>query len=872
MSLTVQCCSVERQEKDCYTDLPHPRLFYQLASNQPGTKQTAYQIQMPGWDSGRVEGEQPPYIILRAALRPFARYDVTLTVWDNHGQTASGTAFFATARMGTPWQAAWITDRRIVTKKKQSPQPVTLRRQFQIDRKVHRAIVMATAVGNYFLNCNGQRLGENMLAPGYTSYENVLQYQVYDITSLLQAENTLSAVVSGGWAVGYFGFMGASCAYAPRQMFMGEIRLEYADGTVEVIGTDGAWESSLDGPYRAAGIYEGVSYDARITPTAMQWKAADIGTWRYHPRILATYGVLPFRQEILHPIEQRTSRRGGTIYDFGQNCSAVVRLHIKKASAGQQIIVKHAEVLVDGEIFTSNLRHAQAMVAYICKDGPQEFVPELTTMGFRYVRIQGIAPEDLDVSAQVVSSLGQPTGGFRCSDERLNRLQSNIQWGARSNFVDIPTDCPQRDERMGWTGDIAVFASTACFNFETGRFFDKWLRDVLLDQGKGGGVPFVIPAGKLPIPIFATAGWSDCAALVPWAQYLKSGDKALLKRQYPGMKKLLKAEKFWAGFLSAGRRRFVWKWPFQFGDWLSPGETQKQWTYKGTWIATAYFYNTAHIVAQAAHVLGEAKDEACCLKLMDQIQRSYRDVFTDGVGRLGYEFESGYICPIYFGMLSPREREEMGNHLTQLVRNNRHKVNTGFLGTPYLLFALSDTGHSEDAYRVLLQEDCPGWLYTVRMGATTIWERWDALLPDGSVNLSNDQAGGKSASSKDFDPEDQTAPSMTSFNHYAYGAVGDWLYRRCVGMEAMEAGWRRFRVAPVVGGELTWAEARTATPYGEACARWSLDDGLFVLTIHVPVGSMCEARLPDGTVQELDSGDHTLRCEEKNRESHSIEN
>ena len=754
----------------------------------------------------------------------------------------------------------WITDQSIPVDKKTSPVPLSVRKTFGLDKPLRRAVLYATAVGNYYVTVNGQKITQEMLAPGYTSYAKYLQYQAYDVTEYLQAENELCAVVSGGWAVGFFGFMGAARAFAPRQLFCCDLVLEYQGGGTQTIATDQTWSVSTRGAYSVAGLYEGVYYDARITPANTPWKPADVAGWRFHPALRCTYGVLARRQEQLRPVEQHPSKRGGTIYDFGQNCSAVVCMKIKNAKEGQCIRVRHAEVLVDGEVFTSNLRKAQASITYICRAGDQEFTPELTTMGFRYVRVQGVEPENLAITAQVVSSLGAPTGGFACSDERLNRLQQNIQWGARSNFVDIPTDCPQRDERMGWTGDIAVFAATACFNFDTARFFDKWLLDVIADQGPGGGIPLVVPAGRLPIPTFATAGWGDCAALVPWAQYWKDGSRALVERQYKSITKLLHAEKFWAGFASLGQKRYIWKWPFQFGDWLSPGENAKQWRDKGPWIATAYFYNTAHIAAELAHTLGRAADEEKHRSLMAKIESAYRAVFLDENGLLKNEFQSAYICPIYFGMFDAAERAKMGDRLARLARENDYKIATGFLGTPYLLFALSDTGHADTAYRVLLNEECPGWLYPVRMGATTIWERWDALLPDGSVNLSNDQANGANASSADFDPEDQSAPSMTSFNHYAYGAVGDWLYRRVAGLEALEPGWKRFRVQPLPGGGLTWAQAYTRTPYGTARAKWEIKGKDFVLTVEVPQGTVCEATLPGGEKQTLPGGVHELRC------------
>ena len=861
MTLSIQNIQVEHLARSIFTDCLTPKLSYHLISDQPDTKQIAYRVQAGKWDSGRIEMEQIPYITLHGERRPFGIYSVRLTVWDNHGEEATAETVFCSGKLEEPWKGKWITDKSIKTDKKHSPRPFSAMKKFRVNKELKRALICATAVGNYCVTVNEQKITDDMLAPGYTSYPHTLQYQIYDITDFLhEGDNTVEAVVSGGWAVGLYGGPARSCNFAPRQLFKCELRMEYEDGTTEIVATDREWLVSSQGAYRLAGLYEGVEYDARINSRNTAWKKADTATWKYHPQMLCTYGTLAFRQELLKPVEQHMSKRGGIIYDFGQNCAAVVCLNIKGAKSGQKITVRHAEVLMDGEIFTSNLRNADATVHYICTDGDQFYSPELTTMGFRYVRVQGIEPEKLEITAQVVSSAGKPIGGFSCSDDRLNQLQKNIQWGARSNFVDIPTDCPQRDERLGWTGDIAIFSSTATFNFDMSRFFDKWLLDVKNEQVSTGGVPWIIPAGKTFFPPMATAGWGDCASLVPWAEYLKNGDLSLVERQYISVKKLLKAEKSWSRMLSVGDNRYIWKGLFQFGDWLSPGEGMKEWSYKGKWIATAYFYNTAHIAAIFAEKLNLTNEAQNWRELMKKIEEAYRSVFTDGHGRLHEEFQSGYICPIHFGMLGENERQEMGNRLAVLAKKNGWRIDTGFLGTPYLLFALSDTGHVEEAYRVLMNEKCPGWIYAIRMGATTIWERWDAILPDGRINMSLDQAGSKAASSDDYDPEDQSAPSMTSFNHYSYGAVGDWLYRRLAGLEAEEPGWKQFRLAPIPGGGITHTEVFTETPYGKVVAGWKIENSHFTLSVSVPVGTKCRMVLPDGTEELLPSGAHERSC------------
>lgn len=762
-------------------------------------------------------------------------------------------------RAGIFSKAQWITDKSVVTSKDRSPVPMTFYKHLKLKEKPENVMLYATAFGNYICRINGSRIGRDVLAPGYTSYSHRLQYQQYDVTELFQEENDILFVVSGGWAVGFYGFIGTTKAAAKRQLLLAELHIRYGDGSEDVIGTDSAFGVCSSGAYKTAGIYEGVSFDARIDEIALDYKAADIGRAKYSPKLIPSNGTLATFAEELYPIAHHMSARGGLIYDFGQNFSGVVRLKIKNAKAGQKITVKHAEVLVDGEIFTSNLRKARAELEYICHEGKQEYTAELTTMGFRYIRVQGAKPEDYDVSAFVVSSINDITGRFSCSNELLNSLQRNIVWGGRSNFVDIPTDCPQRDERMGWTGDIAVFARTACANFDMKEFLGKWLEDVRLEQGFGGGIPMVVPKGKNPVPVFAIAGWSDCASMVPWALYCATGDKAILSQSYNSMKRLCKAESFWSNFFRFGKYRYTWKGLFQFGDWCAPGESAKIWRKKGTWLGTAYHYHTCDILRKSAVILGLPEDEKKYDILCRKAADAYRRAFTDGHGKLNYEFTSGYVCPIYFGMVDGEEKQAMGDNLVRLVRDNGYRLSTGFLGTPYILFALADTGHIEDAYRVLLQEECPGWMYTVKAGGTTIWEKWDALKPDGSINLAAGD-GEDQTSSKEFDPEDQSAPSMTSFNHYAYGAVGDFFYRRIAGIEAMSGGYRSYRIRPLPGGDLSWVEAEVMTANGSLKSRWEISDDLFKIKITSPEDSDGILIMPDGSMEKLNVGENNFSC------------
>lgn len=825
-----------------------PRISFSLSSDRPGEALGRAEIIVGGW---KTETRDQINNLYGGAMKPFTAYPVDVRAEGESGETAEAHASFSTGRLDLPWAAKWITDLSYDFPEKKSPAPMMFRRAFAPKKRVRRALVCATALGVYDLYLNGERVGEDYFAPGFTSYLHQIQYQIYDVTGMLAPDNRLAAVVAGGWAAGSFTYKRKSKISADRQAFLCELRLEYEDGETEVVGTDESWEVAVGGPYRAAEWYDGEVYDARFTLDAAPWKRADVTRPRGDPKLIAQYGPPVRARGTLLPVSRTVAPSGELIYDFGQNFAGVISAEIEGES-GREIVFRHAEVLVGGELFTKSLRTARAEARYTCKDGAQSYSPRLTYMGFRYVGVRGIAPEKLKLAALVLHSDFEETGSFSCSDELLNRLQENIRWGGKSNFVDIPTDCPQRDERQGWTGDFAVFARAACWNFDLSAFVGKWLLDMRAEQGPGGGLPMVIPRAGDMWPAMANSCWGDSCVLVPWAEYLARGDKSLLERQYPAIRKFLKAAKRWAGLFSVtptGRR--VWRFPFHFGDWCAPNEGVRDWLRKGKWVGTAYFANSCGIAAEIADILGKPEDAAYYARLRGEIARAYRRAFTDGSGTLKKEFQTGYALPLHFGMTEGRETRRMADNLARLVRAAGNHLTTGFTGTPYLLFALSDNGHADAAYDLLMQRSCPSWLYEVAAGGTTIWERWDALRPDGTVNI-GDLSGDTS--------DEASGGGMVSFNHYANGAVGDFLYRRVAGIEATGGGYRTFRVAPVPGGGLTWAEGSVLTPYGKIAARWEIADGTFRITVDVPVSTRCALTLPDGQTHELTGGRHSFSC------------
>jgi len=832
----------------CVTDRAHPGFSFAVESDRPGAALKSARLSVNGWSTDGPDQLGTAY--QGPALAPFTVYTAELTAADDGGETDRAELRFETGRMGEPWRGKWISDAGYsFTEKKVSPVPMLFRKTFSLKKKAVRARVYATAMGIYELELNGRKVGEEYFAPGFTSYRTRLQYQTYDVAGLLAGENTLTAVVAGGWAVGSFVFTRKNRITADRQALLLELRVTYDDGSEEVIGTDESWDVTEEGPWRMADLYDGETYDATVDVNAVTWRKAAAERLRAAPKIEAADGAPVKAHEVLRPVSCSETAEG-LVYDFGQNFAGVVKLRLKNARRGQTVTVRHAEILnPDGTLNTAFLRTAKATATYICADGEQEYSPRLTYMGFRYICVAGIGREDLEVSALALYSDLRSTGSFTCSDERLNRLQSNILWSSKSNLMDIPTDCPQRDERMGWTGDIAVFAPTACFNFDMSRFLDKWLADVRAEQLPSGGIPNTVPVQgygfPATMPKMAVAWWGDACVLVPWAEYQARGDLEVLRRMYPTMKKYVKACKFWCGF-GFGKKRYIWDIPgaLGFGDWVAPDVPQmSQWQARIKWTGTASLRNTSAIVAKVAELLGEQEDAAYYTDLSEKTADAYCAVLTDGEGKLLQEFQTGYVLPLYLDMFPTAEvRKKAVENLVRLVERSDYCIGTGFPGTPYILFALADNGRADVAYQMLLNTKCPSWLYEVRMGATTIWERWDGLDENGVCPIGDDGTD-----------------SMISYNHYASGAVGDFLYRRVAGIEPAEAGYRRFRVAPVVGEGITSAAASVETPYGTAASDWKVENGEFSITVQVPVGTECELRLPDGTQKTLKSGTYVCR-------------
>ena len=726
---------------------------------------------------------------------------------------------------------------------------VVLTRELTLDQprdQVTDARLRATAHGVYEAQIDGEPVTESVLNPGWTAYEWRLQVQEFDVTDLIRAGGSrLEVTVANGWWRGDLGFEKAMANYGQEIGFAGQLDITFADGTVQSIVTDADWAgSSSDSP--AASLYGGQRIDARLRsqePQALPVRALEFDRSRLVPQV----GPLIKRQETIAPVEVWTSPSGKTLVDFGQNLIGWLRLRVQ-GEAGAEIVVRHAEVLEHGELGTRPLRGADATDTFVLSGGEDVFEPTLTFHGFRYAEVTGfpgeITPEA--VEAVVVHSQMERTGWFECSDALVNQLVSNSIWGQKGNFLDVPTDCPQRDERLGWTGDIAAYAATAAFQFDSADFLHKWLLDVQAEtaHNPGGYVPYVVP-DVLKYADFAshiefgnawqgpTAVWGDATVWVPQSLWHAYGDRARLAAHYPGM--VLHLESVERVLSDSG----LWDTGFQFGDWLdpdaSPHDPAAAKADKGV-VATACLYRSARFAASTARELGKAEEAQRWEALAARVRAAFAEHYVGADGRITSDCATVYALAICFDLLDDDIRAAAGARLADVVADREYKVTTGFAGTPYVTWALSETGHVDAAYRLLLEKECPSWLYPVTIGATTIWERWDSMLPDGTIN-----------------PGD-----MTSFNHYALGAVADWLYQVVAGIRPAAPGYAEVLFKPTPGPGLDWAKAALDSPHGRIECGWRREGSAYVVDVLVPEGVSATAELPDGTVQALSSGAHTL--------------
>ena len=823
-----------------------PRLTWQVVPAIAGLRQLGYEIEASSSDafstllgsSGQVDGDEQvavpspgPDLVSREIRchRVRIRTSAGWTEWSPVLRTEAGLLH------ADDWTALAVTLPGDPGRDRQAPAPV-LRREFDLSAGVARARLYVTSLGLHDVTLNGRRVSDTLLAPGWTPYHQRLTGESYDVTGLLSSgPNVVCATLGDGWFLGRLGWDPGHdrCVYGQDVALIAQLELDLDDGTTHRIVTDGSWMVST-AETRAADLYDGSIIDLRSRDPRVFLPGHDMDSWvpaavvPFDPAIIVPRIAPPVRPVAVMPVEP-VARPGGCIqYDGGQNISGFVRLRVR-GLRGDTVTVRHAEVLEpDGSLHTLSLRSAKATDIYTLADAEiVELEPAFTFHGFRYAEVDTTA-EILGATFVAISCDMPRRARFECSEPRLERLHENVVWSQRDNFVSVPTDCPQRDERLGWTGDAQAFAPTASTLFDSQSFWASWLRDLALEQDDLLGVPSVVPNVVVEGEArFGRAGWGDAATMVPWAVYESYGDPAILRDQLDSMRRWvvsLRAREGADGLLGSA---------MQFGDWLDPdAPAARPWEAKTSsdFLANAYYSWSARLAGDAAALLGDASWAAECHAIADRVGHATWVRW----GAHAITTQTGCAVALRFGLVPRADRGAVGEALARLVRDVGGRVATGFLGTPLILPALADVGRIDEAYHMLLRREMPSWLYQVEQGATTIWERWDAILPDGSIH------SGAMSTPPDMPTTEGHEPNMLSFNHYAYGAVMDWVYRHVAGIapDPARPGYRAVTFAPQPAVGIDWARGSIDSPYGRLAIDWRIDGaGMLRADVELPFGS-----------------------------------
>lgn len=831
-----------------------PRLSWTVAADEPSWVQDWAELRC-GDEVVRLEG--PDSVLVAWPFAPLAPGVETAVEVRASATSGTTTLWSAPLPLTAVSSEGWIARPIALPSPDAVARPGMFRRAFGLDRRVRRALLHYTALGVVEMSVNGRPVDDTVLAPGWTSYRQRLTFETADVTaSLLAGENVLAARLAGGWWTEEYHVLTAPKRhYGDQPRLLAQLELRYEDGGHEIIATDDGWGALADPALTDSGIYAGERFDARYSDEAWQRPGFDASSWDAAdaldediplptPRMSA-----PVRRIETRRVEQvLDAPSGGVILDFGQNLVGRLRLRVR-GERGTVLTIRHAEVLDDGDLALRPLRRAAATDEYVLAgDGEEMWEPRFTFHGFRYARIEGWpgAFDPADVEAVVLHTDMRRTGWFDSSDALLNRFHENVVWTMRGNYLAVPMDCPQRDERLGWTGDTQLFAPTAAFLFDTEGFFLSWLRDLALEQRENDGIvplfaPNVVPGFASRGPI---AAWGDAIAIIPELLAQRSGDTALLEEFLPSMvawldrvHDALDEDGLW----TAGR---------QLGDWLDPnappnaparGRTDSE------IVATAYFVHTSRLVARIAAERGEDAVAERLAAASERSRRAYLDTYVSPRGRMMCDTQSAYAITIALDLADDAAlRDRLGDRLASVVRRDGYHIATGLVGTSMIARALSSTGHADAAARLLFQTEAPSWLFPVTVGATTVWERWDGLRPDGTLNPG----------------------AMVSFNHVALGSVAAWLHEDVVGIRAVEPGYRRSRIEPLILPGLEHAEAEHLTPYGPLRVRWERRQGEVVLTAQVPPNTTADVVLPDGRSFDVLSGDHSWTFDEAPRPEH----
>ena len=834
-------------------DVPHPGFSWKIEATERNTLQDHYQIQAAAsiqdlkrgknllWDSQKTPSSSSIHIKYKGeVLKSMQRVYWRVRVWCGKSSSSwSDPTFFETGLYsGADWKAQWIKP-QFDQKDEPDPSPY-FRKEFSLSEKVSKARAYASSIGLYELFINGKRAGDEYLTPGWTSYKNRIQYQVYDVTAYMhQGENAVGFTLGNGW-FRHFRSNNRADSYYDYLAGIVQLEIEYADGSTETIITDNSWKSST-GPILSSTIYDGELYDARKEMPGWNNPGFDDSTWQgtivvdeTKDILVGSQGEPVIKNEELKPVKIWKNDNGELVADMGQNMVGWMRLKVN-GDAGTKIILKHAEVLdKDGNFYTENLRAADQLLEYTLKGGGEEiYEPHFTFYGFRYVLIEGFPgmPTEDNLTGIVVHSHIPVTGNFECSNTMINQLQHNIQWGQKGNFVDVPTDCPQRDERLGWTGDAQAFAPTACFNMYTPAFYKKWLKDLAYDQDDQGRIPHVIPNNLGPNSV-AACGWADAGLIVPWVVYQYYGDKTILEDQYESMQAWVEYQRRTAG------ESYLWNTGRHFGDWLAYATTRSDYpgaTTDKDLLATAFFAYSTSLLQKTAEVLGKDADAGEYELLFENIKEAFNEEFITPNGRMSSNTQTAYVIALAFNLFPDDQVEDASKRLADDVKSFGH-LTTGFLGANLINLVLSKYGYTDLAYMLLNRTKYPSWLYPVTKGATTIWERWDGIKTDGSFQ----NAG------------------MNSFNHYAYGAVGDWMYRTITGINQTTPGFKSFSIKPEIGGDLTYAKASFNSMYGEIKSGWELKDSEITMNVVIPANTKAKVYVPASDESKITESGKTL--------------
>jgi len=844
-------------------DVTKPRLSWQILSGEENVKQSAYEIRVADspsnlnkknhliWTSGKVENDQSVDVVYEGpALESIQRAWWQVRVWDNRNKVSdwSEPAFWETGILNAgAWEASWISMASEKETGGSKPCPY-FRKEFTASKKIKSARVYITSRGLYQLFLNGKKVSPDLFTPGWTSYNKRLQYQTYDVTSMLQERNSLGAILGDGWYRGKIGWSSQDGYYGTQLALLVQLHINYTDGTSETVPTDKSWKVNT-GAILESGIYDGETYDARLEMPGWDQPGFDDSNWenvsvvsQSKDILVAPLGVPVRAIQEIRPVRLLTTPKGETVFDMGQNMVGWVRLKVH-GKKGDRVILRFSEVLdKEGNFYTANLRSAKATDTYMLRgSGEEVYEPHFTFHGFRFVKLEEFSgtPDLNTVTGVVIHSDMQPTGTFTCSDSLVNQLQQNIRWGQRGNFLDVPTDCPQRDERLGWTGDAQVFSMTAAFNFDVAAFYTKWLKDLAADQLPDGKVPHVIP-DVLKGGGGSTA-WADASVIVPWTMYLSYGDKRILKEQYPSMKA-------WVEYMEkrAGEDN-LWTGDTHYGDWLAFASTRSDYTGATTekdLIATAYYCYSTTLLGKIAGITGNRADAEKYAALAKDIKKAFNAEFVTPNGRLVSHTQTAYALALAFDLLPDELVGKAAAFLAEDVTKFGH-LTTGFVGTPLLCQTLSDHGYEDLAFMLLTRKEYPSWLYPVTQGATTIWERWDGQKPDGTFQN----------------------VGMNSFNHYAYGAIGEWLYSYVGGIriDPEKPGYQHILLDPHPGGGLSYANTAFRSMYGEIRSDWKKEGDDFVYEVVIPVNTTATVTLPQAKIDALTVNSNPVDPEMKKR-------